>query len=384
MNRAASGARSIGAAAALFAASVGIGRFVYTPILPLMIDQAGLSREAGGWVATTNYAGNFAGALLGSLFPVLLRSQAWLRVALVVLVVTLALMPVTGELLVWCVLRFIAGVVAALAFMYAVDSTLSGPAPAARGADRWAFAGVGAGIVVSGLVVLAVSGLGGGPAAWEEAWWAAAILLALLAAASWNLAPGSDRDVQPDRPTRRRSAWFWVLFAAYSLEGVGYIIAGTFLVAAASATLPAAVAGGSWVLVGVAALPSSLIWAALARRITAGTLLVAALAAQAVGIAVLPLAGGSVAAAAVSAVLFGATFVAISSLALELGTRVRGSRSVAILTAGYSAGQIVGPAVVFPVLGSGFGAALLLGASVVAAAALAAGIFRIGEPNLPR
>ena len=52
-------------AAAALAASMGIGRFAYTPILPLMHTQAGLSAQYGSALATANYAGYLAGALLG-------------------------------------------------------------------------------------------------------------------------------------------------------------------------------------------------------------------------------------------------------------------------------------------------------------------------------
>lgn len=40
--------------AAALAASMGVGRFVYTPILPLMTAQAGLTAAAGASLATAN------------------------------------------------------------------------------------------------------------------------------------------------------------------------------------------------------------------------------------------------------------------------------------------------------------------------------------------
>src|SRR5881398_2721377 len=83
--------------AAALAVSMGIGRFVYTPILPLMLREAGLSTSFGATLATANYAGYLLGALAGIVAPALVRSTAMMRVASVVSVATLALMPATHD-----------------------------------------------------------------------------------------------------------------------------------------------------------------------------------------------------------------------------------------------------------------------------------------------
>jgi MFS family permease len=174
--------------------------------------------------------------------------------------------------------------------------------------------------------------------------------------------------------------WFGTLFASYTLEGVGYIIAGTFLVAAIEQNSPGWIGGGAWVLVGLAAMPSAALWTWLGRRWSRPDLLLAALAVQAVGIALPALIGG-VAAALVSAVLFGATFIGVSTLALAVGDHLRFPRSVALLTAGYSVGQILGPLVVTPLLHHGYHEALLLGGVIVLASAVAAAVLRVGFPH---
>src|SRR5439155_389293 len=95
--------------AAALAVSMGIGRFVYTPILPLMVREAGLSRSFGATLATANYAGYLLGALAGIVAPALVRSTRVMRVALLASVATLALMPTTRDDAAWFVLRFVAG-----------------------------------------------------------------------------------------------------------------------------------------------------------------------------------------------------------------------------------------------------------------------------------
>ena len=169
---------------------------------------------------------------------------------------------------------------------------------------------------------------------------------------------------------------------SYTLEGVGYIIAGTFLVAAVTQDAPHWLGGATWLVVGLATVPSAALWAALSSRWSHSWLLVTALCAQAAGIAIAGVFGG-VAAALIGAVLFGGTFIGISTLALAAARLLRYPRAVALLTAGYSVGQILGPLVVAPLLRDGFRPALVVGALVVLAAAVVAGLMRIigGQPG---
>ena len=164
---------------------------------------------------------------------------------------------------------------------------------------------------------------------------------------------------------------FAALLTSYTLEGIGYIIAGTFLVAAINETASGPAGTSAWIVVGLAAVPSTALWARLGRRWSRSALLMVALLVQAVGIA-LPAVLPTVAAALISAALFGATFLGVANLAIALGTELRVPHAVAVLTTGYSLGQIVGPLAVGPLLHNGYHQALLVSAGVVALAAIAA------------
>lgn len=353
---------SIARAAAALAAAMGIGRFAYTPILPLMTGHAGLTAEAAGQLATANYVGYLIGAVGAAASPRLARSVVACRVSLVTLVVTLAAMALSTNVIEWAALRLIAGIASALVFVIAVNTLMDHGHPAHHAG--WAFSGVGIGIALSAAL----------PATndWQVAWWAATALAALLTAFAWNMHPGTAGDTPKVRADQRASARgpLVLLMASYTLEGVGYIIAGTFLVAAVAQQSPGGLGSAVWLLVGVAAAPSAALWARFTGRYSYPALIAAALLLQAAGIA---WAGtGNRIAALAGAVLFGGTFIGISTLALAAGRALQFPGAVALLTTGYSVGQIVGPVAVAPLLHNGFQQALLAGAVVVLLAALAA------------
>jgi predicted MFS family arabinose efflux permease len=111
----------VGRGAAGLGAAMGIGRFVYTPILPLMTTQAALSPQAAGTLATANYVGYLAGALAGTASPRLARSPVAWRTSLAVLVASLAAMPLQSNITGWLLLRTVAGFTSAVVFVIAVN-----------------------------------------------------------------------------------------------------------------------------------------------------------------------------------------------------------------------------------------------------------------------
>jgi len=366
--------------AAALAAAMGVGRFVYTPILPLMHAQAGLTVQLGSTLATANYVGYLVGALTGIAVPTVVRSHVVLRTSLAIIIVTLALMPTTHSAAVWIALRLLAGCASALVFVVAVSAVLTTLRAHGQHLIGWAFGGVGGGIALSGALVLALRGAD----SWRQAWWLAAGLSLLLAIPAWMLrtdvATSTSSATNTSAVAGHTSRHFVALFVAYSLEGIGYIIAGTFLVAAIDQSAPRWAGTGAWVLAGIAALPSSALWAWLSGRWSRPTLLAAALLIQAAGIALPALVGG-IGPALVSAAAFGATFVGISTISLATGAHLGTPRAVAILTTGYSVGQIAGPLLVTPLLHNGYHEALLIAAAILLAAAGAAGLLRRRFPH---
>ncbi|WP_051037393.1 YbfB/YjiJ family MFS transporter [Nocardia otitidiscaviarum] len=413
------------AAAAGLAAAVGVGRFVYTPLLPIMVDAGRLDAHSGALVAAANYAGYLLGAVA------LARRPEWngrsiFRLAAMALIVSDLLMAIPAAPAVAAVLRFVAGIASAALFIGC--AAIAARHENRRRAAGIVFSGVGAGIAAAGLLVLLTQHV----LSWQALWLVSAAVTAALLAPTRRLdirpgtrpgtgartgasAPPPDGDpaghrvvgrpmaarIRPrvaaeeavcrvgqgeiiasqvghgeitapraDGPPRPGRAWL-ALRVSYLLEGLGYIVIGTFLVAAVAGPGRQAESTLMWILVGSAAVPSTVLWGAGARRWSASRMLVLALILQAIS-AALPAVSSGTAAALVSAVLFGATFMGIVMLAMEIGDDLVDGPAAATLTAGYGFGQMLGPLVVAPVLGSGYTAAFGIATAVLLAAAAAA------------
>ncbi len=333
---------------------MGIGRFAYTPILPLMQAEEGFSEAVAGFVAAANYAGYFVAALFSFFFSQRERRSFWLRVHFVLNVVTTGLMGWVDEVAGWVVIRFLSGWSSGVVFVLCSNMVLD--RLSSDGRNRWLsgvlYSGVGLGIAFSGMAVLLLVDWEG----WRGVWWGLMAFSALFVPLIWYglrdaNPPGQRRpNVEPmptaPRQHRSRSRYGW-LVAAYGLEGLGYIISGTFLVAAV-VRLPDVASYGvfSWVLVGLAAVPSTIVWSLLAIRWGERQALLAAYLLQAAGV-VMPVLFPHGLTVFLGALLFGGTFMGIVTLAMNVGRNMvsEHGRIVGQLTAAYGLGQMIGPAV---------------------------------------
>ena len=329
------------------AAAMGIGRFAYTPILPAMQEAEGLDTTQAGLLAAANYGGYLVGAIL---VAVAVPGRRWSRVlgaSAVAVAVTTALMGVTTGLVSWSVVRFLSGLASAGVLVLASGLVLDDLRHQGRASlSGWLFSGVGLGIVTSGIVVRAT----GEKLGWRGDWFALALLATVAIYPCWRWLPIA----HPENPAAARfpaakfsgiPTAFSFLFAAYFLEGIGYIVTGTFLVAIVDRTPGLQGIGADvWIVVGLAVIPSAVLWGTLAGRVGYARALTWAYLVQAVGI-VLPILGGAGAAFA-SAVLFGGTFAGITVLSLTLaGSLAPGAsaRLIGLLTAVFGVGQMLGP-----------------------------------------
>ncbi|MET3550937.1 YbfB/YjiJ family MFS transporter [Burkholderia sp. 567] len=370
------------------AVALGVGRFAFTPLLPLMLADGSIGLKAGSWLASANYAGYFVGAV--SCAAVRVAPARMVRFGLAATVLLTAAMGVGHLLSAWLVVRFVAGVVSAWTFVFVSQWGLRRLTE--LHAPEWSgviYAGPGVGIVLTGLIGGALAGHRAAPG-----WLGFAALSAVLSVAIWRVfstAPAVAPQAAPGRPAataaaphdarrhRADAAWLVVL---YGMPGFGYIITATFLPVIARAALPA----GSpwpdlfWPMFGAALIVGAIAAARLPGHWDNRLLLAAGCATQALGIAagiVWPNAAGF----SVGSALLGLPFTAITLFAMREARRLHGERAAGLMgyaTASYGVGQILGPLVAAP-LTARFGSfspalwvaagALLVGAAGFAATA---------------
>jgi MFS family permease len=373
------------------AVALGVGRFAFTPLLPLMLGDGSIGLKAGSWLASANYAGYFVGAV--SCAAVRVAPARMVRFGLAATVLLTAAMGIGHLLSVWLVVRFVAGVVSAWTFVFVSQWGLRRLTE--LHAPEWSgviYAGPGVGIVLTGLIGSALAGHRAAPG-----WLGFAALSAVLSVAIWRTfgsapasasaspaglsaassrpagAAASSASAASHDPRHRRTDAAW-LVVLYGMPGFGYIITATFLPVIARAALPA----GSpwpdqfWPMFGAALIVGAIAASRLPGHWDNRLLLAAGCATQALGIAagiVWPNAAGF----SVGSALLGLPFTAITLFAMREARRLHGERAAGLMgyaTASYGVGQILGPLVAAP-LTARFGS--FSPALWVAAAALLAG-----------
>jgi predicted MFS family arabinose efflux permease len=371
------------------AAGMGVGRFIYTPILPVMVEQLGLTTSQAGLIASFNYLGHLVGALLAASAMFAGSRYRYLIAALVVNAIGLAAMGLTANFAAELIIRFIAGVAGAFVLIFVSAIILDRLAASGRSdLAPWHFGGVSAGIALSAPVVaLLVSG----GAAWSDLWFAGAVLAAIGLALSIWLIPASDPPptVAPPAPKAANLFALRAMITAYGLFGFGYVITATFIVAIVrGAPEIRSLEPYIWTLFGLAGIPTGAIWAWMGEKRGIFQTYAVACLVEAVGVAASIL-WLSPTGAITAMLCLGGTVIGITALGLiavrnlSLGDP---RPNLAIATAAFGAGQVVGPTfagLLHDWLGSFVLPSLVAAAALLVAAglAIAAGAYRPPETS---
>jgi predicted MFS family arabinose efflux permease len=330
------------------AAAMGIGRFVYTPILPGMMDGLGLSASDAGLLASANYLGYLLGAIAAAGGWAQGRERPLVLIGMALNALLAAAMGLTTALDVFLVIRFAAGVVSAFVMVFQTTIVFARLAATGRtGLQAIHFAGVGVGIAISGLMT---GFLHMANASWQQGWlWAGAIsaigFVLVLALAEPRGSPVSEPGHEPPLPKERG---LYSVILAYGLFGFGYIVTATFLVAIvrqgeADRLFESVV----WMATGLAGIPSLWLWSTFARRRGLVTAFVVASVVEGVGV-LASVTLGSTGGPLLGGVLLGFTFIAITAMGLQIGRQMAPRaprRALAVMTAAFGIGQILGPIV---------------------------------------
>lgn len=378
---------------------LGVGRFAFTPLLPLMLHGGGLDLRHGGWLASLNYAGYFIGAVSCAVLRV--RHASIVRAGLVATVLLTVAMGLTHQFWIWAAVRLVAGAVSAWTFVFASQWGLRRLAE--LGAPEWSgviYTGPGFGIIATGLLVSVAGGLGA-----AAGWIGFGLVSALLAALVWpvfgegrallrsaasrkdaaapraepardapaNATAAPARADTPDAPADSRSDALWLVLL-YGVPGFGYIITATFLPVIARHALPgSAWPDLFWPMFGAALIVGALGAARLPLHWDNRLMLAGCYAMQALGIA-LGIVWPNAAGFSFGSLLIGLPFTAITLFAMREARLLRGEHAAGLMgyaTAAYGIGQIAGPLVAAPLAAStgSFSPSLALAAAALLAGA---------------
>ncbi len=335
--------------------AMGIGRFAFTPLLPMMLHEGSLSLQMGGWLATANYLGYFAGAMLCA-FHRSKRGVAMLRGGLVVTILLTLGMGVLHQDWAWLWMRFLSGVASAYVFVYTAGWCLQQLTQLGRPElGGVIFCGPGLGIAITGLL--------SGPmiaAGWLAAggWIAFGVIALALTAVVWksfSFDAGRGLSVHSDPlhgeaskavESAQQKREVLVQVIAYGIAGFGYIITATFLPVIARRALPgSAWPDYFWPIFGLSVALGAFSATRLSVQGDQRLLLTGAYLMQAAGV-LLSILFPNALGFALSCLLLGLPFTAITLFGMREARRLRkeqASSLMALMTAAYGIGQIAGP-----------------------------------------
>ena len=327
------------------ALAMGIGRFAFTPLLPMMREDGLLSITDGGILASVHFLGYWLGAVLATKIPYAPRTT--LRMSLLAIGVATVGMGMTDEFTVWLIFRWISGLCSAwtlvLVSNYYVKHLAENGSAEYQG---WVFSGVGAGIFIAGLGSLAfmVSQISSS-LSWQIM---GAISLVVICSVCFGM--GGEipavRNVVDKRGSQRRPL-DWSIVIAYGAMGFGYIIPATYLpVMAREIVQSPLIFGWSWPVFGAAAFASTILAARLQKRYSNRQIWTASQVVMAIGL-LLPVIYPHIFTIVTAGLCVGGTFMIITMTGMQEAHRIAphqdAMRHIAVMTAAFATGQMFGP-----------------------------------------
>ena len=330
--------------------TVGIARFAYTPMLPEMVDDIGLTESVAGFLAAANYAGYLCGALIISFLHCLNFKVALYKCSLFGAALTTLGMATTEHEELWYLLRFLSGL-----------STAGGVLLGGGLLMHWLrenkakpelgifFSSLGIGIVLTAVTAEMIKTA----FPWDQQWLIYGLLASVLIIPVLFWFPRFGHVPKSTgaanilaKPSR---TFFVILQSAYFCAGFGYVVTATFLVAMVE-MLPGLEGQGwaVWLWVGIAAAPGCWLWDLYARKVGLWSALLQAYLVNGASVALL-LWDQSLGGVYGSAVLYGFSFIGIVSMTLAMMGRLypdNPSKPMSHLTFSYGIAQVIAPALV--------------------------------------
>ena len=325
----------------------GFGRFIYTPLIPLLVSDGLLTLQQAAQLATWNYVGYLAGAMI-ALFA---YQNGWGRSALLAGVLgnaVITLLQVGGDYFPYMAgLRLGNGITNGVVFVLAPALVLEWLAARNKATlSGLMYLGVGAGLLLSNQIVESTAIWLQGNDRWIPAA-AVSIPLALWSGIYLFRLSSGDAPVSRDDHSALWDKQSTPLFLSYFGAGLGYILPMTFLPAVAQ-EWSIDVSPSPWLIAAIASVPSIFVWNSLGNRLGDRNALILNYAVQAISIAAILILPFQVSGLWICAAMMGGSFLGAVFLTQRLARSIhphQGPRLSAALIALYGVAQLLGPIV---------------------------------------
>lgn len=326
---------------------VGVARFVFTSLLPSMLEDY-LTVTFAGVLASINYVGYLGGSIFAIFIKDINAKVKYFRIGMLICVATTLVLGVSDNNTIWAISRVIAGFGAAMALVVGSAIVMTKLKMESKTkAMGIHFSGIGFSVLVTDLISRSVFSYGED---WRMAWIVLTIF-GLFATIYSIYILSFDKQVQQNVVKHGFdkslfSPFVILLIIAYFTEGVGMVVQGTFLPDIINSLEGLNGYGGyTWTIAGLAGIPSCIIWMTLASKKGSVNIIIIAMLLQVVGI-LIPALTTNMYLNLFSGVLYGGTFVGLVALFMNLGGKLAGSNPVILmgaLTTSYGIGQVGAP-----------------------------------------
>jgi len=327
------------------ALAMGIGRFSFTPLLPMMREDGLVSITDGGFLASVHFLGYWLGAVFVAKIPC--PPKMLLRLSLLAIGVGTVGMGVTDDFTVWLILRWLNGVCSAWTLVLVSNYYVKHLADNGRADYQgWVFSGVGAGILIAGLGCLAfmVNQISSS-LSWQIMGAMSLIAICVVCFSMGREIPAVRLAIHKKKS--QRSPLDWRIVIAYGAMGIGYIIPATYLpVMAREIVQSPMIFGWSWPVFGAAAFVSTILAARFQKRFSNRQLWAASQIVMAAGL-LLPVIHPHILTIITAGLCVGGTFMIITMAGIKEAHRIAlpqdVMRQIAVMTASFATGQMIGP-----------------------------------------
>ncbi|OCL84252.1 YbfB/YjiJ family MFS transporter [Arcobacter porcinus] len=335
--------------AGIFSIIIGLGvaRFAFTGLIPAMLEDY-LSIKFVGILASLNFAGYLAGSIF-SMFVKDINVKVYLyRLGVFLAISSTFVLAFSDNNTFWMIARVLGGFAGAMCLIVGTAIVMQKLTIKSKTkAMGIHFSGIGFSILTTDLIARFFLSL---DYTWRDSWTILAIFALVLSFYSVYIL-SFDKEVKQNSVKVKFdfslfTPFVIVLIMAYFAEGIGFVVQATFLPDIIN-NLPGLEGYGSitWTLVGLAGIPSCIIWMLLAHRFGSSNIIIIALLLQAVGI-LIPVFSANIYLNFLSGILYGGTFIGLVALFMNLGGQLSKGNPVVLMgamTSSYGIGQVVAP-----------------------------------------